>query len=135
MGYRVKKLVVGKGRTISNEQNGEWVRQYFELEMDIPDEHELVTAKENAEGLLNEWLGITEETPQRKWSWNPDKIPWSKAQGTKGEYERSENADSLDFKVLLKDLAEHKGSLIRDGWFYWSFKNGATVGRKRKVKA
>ena len=135
MGYRVKKLVVGKGRTISHEQNGEWVRQYFELEMDIPDEHELVTAKENAEGLLNEWLGITGETPQRKWSWNPDKIAWSMAQGSKGEYERSENADSLDFKALLKDLAEHKGNLTRDGFFYWSFKNGATVGRKRKVKA
>ena len=135
MGYRVKKLVVGKGRTISNEQNGEWVRQYFELEMDIPDEHELQTAKENAEGLLNEWLGITEETPQRKWSWNPEKIAWSKAQGTKGEYERSEDVDSLDFKSLLKDLAEHKGSLIRDSWFYWSFPKSAVVGRKRKVKA
>ena len=135
MSYRVKKLVVGKGRTISNEQNGEWIRQYFELEMDIPDEHELVTAKENAEGLLNEWLGITEETPQRKWSWNPDKIQWSKAQGSKGEYERSEDVDSNDFKSLLKDLAEHKGSLIRDAVFYWSFKNGAIVGRKRKVKA
>jgi len=52
MGYRVKKLTIGKGRTVSHEQNGEWIRQYFELEMDIPDEHELVTAKENAEGLF-----------------------------------------------------------------------------------
>ena len=71
----------------------------------------------------------------RIWSWNPGKIQWSKAQGERGEYERSEDVNSLDFKALLKDLAEHKGSLTHDGWFYWTFKNGSTVGRKKKVKA
>jgi len=71
----------------------------------------------------------------RVWTWNPDKIVWSKAEGSKGEYERSEDVNSLDFKNLLKDLADHKGSLIRDGLFYWTFKNGSTIGRKRKIKA
>ena len=70
-----------------------------------------------------------------KWNWNPDKIAWSKAQGSKGEYERSEDANSLDFKNLLKDLSDHKGSLIREGWFYWSFPKNAVIGRKKKVKA
>jgi hypothetical protein len=31
---------------------------------------------------------------------------------------------------MLKDLAEHKGKLTRDGLFYWTFQNGTTVGRK-----
>jgi hypothetical protein len=70
----------------------------------------------------------------RLWAWNPEKIQWSKAQGSKGEYERSEDVNSIDFKILLKDLAEYKGSLVREGWFYWVFRNGATVGRKKKVK-
>lgn len=135
MSYKVRKLTVGKGRTVSHEQNGEWIKEYFELEVEIPDEHELQTAKENAEGLLNAWLGIAEEKPQQKWNWNPDKIAWSKAQGSKGEYERSEDANSLDFKNLLKDLSDHKGSLIREGWFYWSFPKNAVIGRKKKVKA
>ena len=137
MTYRVKKLTVGKGKTTSNEENGEWIKEYYELEIEIPDEHELSIARECAEGVLNEWLGIAEEKPkpQKSWSWNPDKIAWSKAQGSKGEYERSQNVDSLDFKALLKDLSDHKGSLVREGWFYWSFPKSAVVGRKKKVKA
>jgi hypothetical protein len=37
-----------------------------------------------------------------------------------------------EFKALLKELARHGGRLTRNGWFYWTFKNGATVGRKLK---
>ena len=75
--------------------------------------------------------------PQKKsWTWDSSKIVWSKASGSKGEYERSEDVDSLDFKSMLKDLAGHNGSLVRDGVFYWVFQNGSTVGRKKRgVKA
>lgn len=69
---------------------------------------------------------------RKAWSWDPGRIRWEKAQGEKGEYERSEDVNSLDFKNLLKDLAEHKGTLARDGLFYWSFRNGSTVGRKKR---
>jgi hypothetical protein len=72
--------------------------------------------------------------PKKAYTWNPDKIQWTKAQGGKGEYERSEDLNNPDFKEALKDLADHKGSLYRQGWFYWSFKNGSTIGRKKKVK-
>jgi hypothetical protein len=69
-----------------------------------------------------------------KWKWNPDKIKWEKAEGFKGDYERSEDVNSLDFKELLKDLAEHNGKLTRNGMFYWVFKNGSTVGRKKRAE-
>ena len=65
-------------------------------------------------------------------SWNPDKIKWTEAQGSSGTYERSEDVSSLDFKEMLKDLAAHDGKLNRDGSFYWTFQNGATVGRKKR---
>lgn len=68
---------------------------------------------------------------KRVWNWNPQQITWAKAEGFKGQYERSEDLNSLDFKAMLKDLAEHKGSLTRDGIFYWTFQNGSTVGRKK----
>ncbi|MEM2738706.1 MAG: hypothetical protein QXK93_06965 [Candidatus Bathyarchaeia archaeon] len=71
-----------------------------------------------------------EEKP--KPSWNPDKIKWEKAQGFRGEFERSEDVNNPEFKALLKDLAQHNGKLTRNGWFYWTFKNGSTVGRKRR---
>jgi len=79
-------------------------------------------------------VGVAEpEKP--KWNWNPDKIKWEKAEGWKGEFERSEDINNPEFKAMLKDLAQHNGKLTRDGVFYWVFKNGSTVGRKlRKAK-
>ncbi|MEM2767999.1 MAG: hypothetical protein QXQ47_06785, partial [Candidatus Bathyarchaeia archaeon] len=81
-------------------------------------------------------LGLAEETaqPKREWSWNPSAIKWEKAQGARGEYEKSEDVNNPEFKKMLKDLAEHKGRLSRDGFFYWTYKNGSTVGRKPKSK-
>ncbi|MDI6720737.1 MAG: hypothetical protein QMD46_14165, partial [Methanomicrobiales archaeon] len=106
MSCKVKKLVVGKGRTVSREENGEWIRQYYELEVEIADESELSMAKENVEGLLNQWLGIAEKPPQRQWTWDPAKIKWEPAVSAGGRaYERSEDTNNLEFKALLKDLA------------------------------
>ena len=136
MSYRVKKLVVGRGRTIGNEKNGEWLREYYELELEIPDESELQIAKENAVSLLNEWLGIGEaEEKQVKWNWNPQAIKWVETEGFKGKYERypAEGVKvegNRDYWNLLKDLKAHGGKLSRNGYFYWIFKDGSTVGRK-----
>jgi len=66
--------------------------------------------------------------------WNPDNIKWEKAEGFKGEYERSEDVNNPEFQAMLKDLARHNGKLTRDGMFYWAFKNGSVVGRKRRRK-
>jgi len=75
-------------------------------------------------------VGVAEE--KAKFSWNPDAIKWEKAQGSKGEFEKSEDVNNPEFKAMLKDLAEHNGKLTRDSYFYWVFKNGSTVGRKKR---
>ncbi|MBT0160226.1 hypothetical protein G4O51_09600 [Candidatus Bathyarchaeota archaeon A05DMB-2] len=64
--------------------------------------------------------------------YDANKIKWEKTTGLKGEYERSEDLNSMDFKAMLKDLTAHQGKLTRDGYFYWLFKNGATIGRKKQ---
>jgi hypothetical protein len=64
--------------------------------------------------------------------YDANKIKWEKSTGSKGEYERSEDINNLDFKAMLKDIAAHQGKLSRDGYFYWTFNNGTTVGRKRR---
>ena len=64
--------------------------------------------------------------------WNPDKIKWTQAQGSKGPYERSEDVNNLEFKAMLKELGSHSGKIQRNGFFYWTFQNGHTVGRKRR---
>lgn len=67
-----------------------------------------------------------------KVGWDPDAIKWEKAEGTKGAYERSEDVNNPEFKAMLGDLASHDGKLTQNGYFYWVFKNGTTVGRKRR---
>jgi hypothetical protein len=86
-----------------------------------------VSLKRNLADLLNE------EPP--KPLWDPDKIVWTNDSGPSGPYQRSEDVDNPEFKAMLKDLAAHGGRMRRGDYFYWTFKNGSTVGRKpiRKV--
>jgi len=77
-------------------------------------------------------MGVAKSEAKREWIWNPDKIKWEKAQGARGEFEKSEDFNNPEFKAMLKDLAKHDGKLTREGWFYWTYKNGSTVGRKRR---
>jgi len=69
---------------------------------------------------------------EEKIGWNPDQIKWIDAQGTAGPYQRSEDFDNPEFKAMLKDLQAHGGRLTREGWFFWIFQSGATVGRKKR---
>lgn len=79
---------------------------------------------------IGKLVGVAEE--KRKFSWNPDAIKWEKAQSSRGEFERSGDVNNPEFKAMLKDLAQHNGKLTRDGMFYWVYKNGSVVGRKRR---
>jgi hypothetical protein len=138
MSFKVLKILIGKGATQGDEKAGKWTRRYYEVEVSINDEHDIQLAKASVEGLIDGWLtGSKEIEPQQESSiqqpkWDPAKINWTQAEGTSGPYERSEDVNNLDFKVLLKDLAAHKGKLQRDGFFFWLFQNGSTVGRKKR---
>ena len=68
----------------------------------------------------------------KTWSWDPNKIQWREDEGFKGPYERSEDVNNVEFKAMLKDIQDHKGSLWRDGYYYWAFEKSAIVGRKKK---
>jgi hypothetical protein len=75
--------------------------------------------------------------PEVKSSWSPETIKWSQAQGTKGPYERypaeNEKAESTeDYRNILEDLKTHNGKMTKNGYFYWVFTDGATVGRKKR---
>lgn len=96
----------------------------------------------NAKLQIAEIKGVAEKetTAEEKWTWEPEKIPWIKAEGARGAYERypaeGKKIESiLDYKGLLSDLKEHKNFLFRDGWNYWLFPDLATVGRKPKSKS
>ena len=64
--------------------------------------------------------------------WDPSKMNWNKAEGTKGPYERSDDKDNSEFKAMLNDLVAHSGRMNHEGYFYWTFQNGTTVGRKKR---
>jgi hypothetical protein len=133
MNFKVVLLKVGKGKTI--EENGTWTKKYYEVELAIEEENQIELAKESSEALLDTWLrGELVNKPaieQQAKSYDAENITWMEVEGSSGPYQRSEDINSLDHKALLKDLAEHKGKFRKDGLFYWTFKNGATVGRKK----
>ena len=64
--------------------------------------------------------------------WDSSRIKWKQAEGAHGSYQRSEDVDSPDFKLLVKDLASHNGKFTKNGFFYWLFRNGSVVGRKKQ---
>lgn len=88
---------------------------------------------ETIDEFLN-WLG----KPFQDKTWQPEKIPWKQAEGSRGPYMRypgeGEKAEATDnYRNMLADLKEHNSKLMRDGFFYWIFTDGATVGRKKKA--
>jgi len=82
----------------------------------------------SAKRLIAEAKGVTEEPK----SWNPTQIKWNQAEGSRGVYERSEDTNSPNFRLLVKELTQHEGRLSSNGYFYWLFSNGSTVGRKKR---
>jgi hypothetical protein len=72
-----------------------------------------------------------QEEPGKSWTWTPGRIPWKNATGPSGPYERAEDPRNPEFESLLIDLNGHKGSLTRDGLYYWLFTDGQAVGRKK----
>jgi hypothetical protein len=82
-----------------------------------------------AAASIDEFLAFLGKSMEPQ-SYNVTKIKWTPAVGEKGDYERSDDADSADFKGLAKDLADHKGVLQHEGFFYWSFKGNNIIGRK-----
>ena len=69
--------------------------------------------------------------------WNPSRIKWVETEGFKGKYERypAEGVKvegNRDYWNMLKDLKAHGGKLTRNSYFYWIFKDGSTVGRKKR---
>jgi len=68
--------------------------------------------------------------------WNPSKIRWERAEGSSGPYERSEDVNNPEFKIMLKDLAAHGGKMTRNGYFFFGFsRTGVQLGVKSETKA
>jgi hypothetical protein len=64
--------------------------------------------------------------------WTMDQIDWVEAMGKSGPYERADFQESRDFAFMLEDLAANDGTIEKDGFFLWKFRNSMTVGRKRR---
>ena len=82
---------------------------------------------------------IIECTEPQGPKWDPSKIKFVQTEGARGVYWRypaaGQKAESTeDYRNMIQDLLDHNEKLIRDGFFYWLFSDGATVGRKKRRK-
>jgi hypothetical protein len=137
MSFKVSKIVIGRGKTTTDEKQSEWTRRYYEVEAVIEDEHSLELAKGSIEALLDIWLeGKTiSQSPSplpEKLKYDMSKVRWEQAQGTSGPYEKSSDVGNLDFKGLLKDVQAHDGKMAVGEYFVWAFQNGGSLGRKKR---
>lgn len=83
MSFKIRKITVGKGRTIGDEKASRWERLYYELEAEIEDEHQIELAKGSIEALLDAWLrgeSIT-QAEKPKPSCDLSKIKWVQTEG------------------------------------------------------
>ena len=141
MSFKIVKLTVGRGITVADEKGGKWERQYFELEAEITEENALELAKGNLESLLDAWLKGENIAPEptikgsTKLPFDASKIQWQDRENEKEKFQVSEDYDNPEHKALLKFLNEHAGGCVNsEGYFYWVYKNGSTVGRKLRQK-
>jgi len=71
--------------------------------------------------------------------YNPENIPWVRAEGKNGIYQRfpayqQKPSMSKDYINLLENLKRDNGKLQRAGLFYWLFSDSTTIGRKPAKK-
>ena len=68
-----------------------------------------------------------------KLPFDASKIQWQDKENEKGKFQVSEDFDNPEHKALLKFLNEHAGGCINsEGYFYWVYKSGSKIGRKKR---
>jgi hypothetical protein len=78
---------------------------------------------------------LGETKPSAKLPFDASKIKWQDRENQKGRFQVSEDYSNMEHKDLLKFLNEHAGGcMTSEGWFYWLYRNGSTIGRKLKRK-
>ena len=138
MCFKVTRLTVGKGKTVGDEKDQKWTRQYYEVEAVIEAENQIELAKESIETLLDTWLkGELVNKPQEKEErLDFDKLFWEKKQGEKGEYEQTSekaNGNCDLWKQLKAKVKEHKGFWQNGGYKFWFHQQDENVIDRRKA--
>lgn len=87
--------------------------------------------KEDLTKTVSDYLDVVE------YAFDVNNIKWVRVNGFSGPYERypakGERVElTPDYKALLKWLKEHNGKATYEGYFYWLFQDGATIGRKKR---
>lgn len=95
-------------------ENGKEFHEFLEGFVDMLNGLEASIAKMKQE--IAKIAGVPEAA--KRYTWDPAAIRWEKAQGSKGEFEKSSDVDNNNYKALVKDLVTHGGKLSRDGYFY-----------------
>ena len=83
-------------------------------------------------GIIGELGNIDDvELAQNDRPWDPTRVSWKQADGSRGPYERANDKTNPDFQLLVKELKEKDGKFRKGGYFYWLFDRSDDVGRKK----
>ena len=59
-----------------------------------------------------------------------ENLLWTLKEGAKGPFQLSDDLDNPDHEALLTFLKSAGGSVASEGYYYWIFPDGKTIGRK-----
>jgi hypothetical protein len=77
---------------------------------------------------------LGEVKPSAKLPSKVDAIKWEGAESPKGKFEVSHDYSNPEHKSLLAFLNTAGGVMSSEGYFYWIYPDGSTIGRKLKAK-
>jgi len=130
---KATRVVVGKGRTSRPSEEEEWIREYYEVEVEVDSEKELSAAREWALNLIDGWLQGAVAMPQ----FDPSDLmehEWKGSRKSGGEYAKGSLSWGWDFKDNFKPetiRVLEKGPLTID---QYEFSLTNKIVQTRKVK-
>jgi len=96
-------------------------------------EAKIVVIATGLSAILTDLSGVEEaEKAEGQAPVDLERITWVEDEGPKGKFQKSEDINNPEFKKLVKTLGQHDGKMTVSGDFVWLYRNGSTVGRKKR---
>jgi len=95
---------------------------------------ELFKTENEIDAEILQLIGAPFTKEETKAQYDLKKIETTRTEGPSGFYEKANEQDGKDYRLLVEDLKAHDSKLTRNGFFVWLFSDGKSVGMKPSKK-
>lgn len=142
---KVTKLVVGKGRTARPSEQEQWIKEFYQLEIELADDKELEDARAYGLSLIDNWLSEAPTAPQyipRLDEAELEELPWqtrNKELAKPGQWAwlfgpESTKGAPEGAQELIKAIEASKDGKLELGAYEYTFSKDRAFVQRRPVK-